>query len=203
MKAGPLVAMLVVLALAVYLMLGPLSPKSIPLKPGEVAMEVTVAQRKYRVAQGSVPTPDGGRTFTYRVLNDEDAAAEPMSESEFQSLLAARGQAKGKSWLLRLFNVSSYMNLLWVGLGFGGQALFAGRMWVQWIASERKRQSVVPAAFWYMSLAGGLILTTYFIWRQDLVGVIGQASGIVIYARNIRFLFLTKPSIPAAGAVSA
>ncbi|MBL9002030.1 MAG: lipid-A-disaccharide synthase N-terminal domain-containing protein [Phycisphaerae bacterium] len=82
------------------------------------------------------------------------------------------------------------MNLLWVALGLGGQAVFAGRMWVQWIASERARKSVVPAAFWYMSLGGGLLLTAYFVWRQDLVGVIGQASGVVIYVRNIRFLRL-------------
>ncbi|MBS0196772.1 MAG: lipid-A-disaccharide synthase N-terminal domain-containing protein [Planctomycetes bacterium] len=109
-------------------------------------------------------------------------------------MIAARATAKGRGVILRLFNVSSYANLLWVAVGFGGQALFAGRMWVQWIASERKRQSVVPVAFWYMSLAGGIILTTYFIWRQDLVGVVGQASGLVIYARNIRFLYLKKPA---------
>ena len=191
MKIGPPIAMVGVLALAVYLMLGPLSPRTIPLKPGEVALEVGVAQKKLRVVQTPVAA-EGGAMFKYRVLNDPEVGTGEMSSAEFQQMLATRGGGVGKNWVLRLFNVSSYANLLWVALGFGGQAVFAGRMWVQWIASERARKSVVPAAFWYMSLAGGLTLTAYFIWRQDLVGVVGQASGVVIYFRNIRFLQLHK-----------
>jgi lipid-A-disaccharide synthase-like uncharacterized protein len=191
MKIGPPIAMLGVVGLAVYLMLGPLSPRTVPLQPGQVALEIGVAQKKLRVVQSPAVDPPG--SFTYRVLNDPDFGAEEMSADDFQQKIAARGAGRGRSWVLRLFNVSSYANLLWVALGFGGQAVFAGRMWVQWIASERARRSVVPAAFWYMSLAGGLTLTAYFIWRQDLVGVVGQASGVVIYFRNIRFLRLHRP----------
>jgi hypothetical protein len=61
-------------------------------------------------------------------------------------------------------------------------------MFVQWFASEKKGQSVVPAAFWWMSLIGGVALFAYFAWRPDVVGVLGQCSGVVIYARNLRLI---------------
>jgi len=195
-KLGPPMAMLGVIGLAVYLMLGPLSPRAVPLQPGQILIDVGVAQKKLRVIQSPAAADVAGNVFTYRILNDPEGRTEVLSAAEFQQLLSARGTGVGRDWVLRLFNVSSYLNLVWVALGLGGQAVFAGRMWVQWIASERARKSVVPAAFWYMSLGGGLLLTAYFVWRQDLVGVIGQASGVVIYVRNIRFLRLHRT--PAA-----
>ena len=51
----------------------------------------------------------------------------------------------------------------WVLLGFLGQALFSCRFLIQWIASERRGASVVPSAFWWFSLAGGLCLLLYAI----------------------------------------
>lgn len=74
---------------------------------------------------------------------------------------------------------------LWIGIGFLGQALFSARFFVQWIASERRKQSVVPVAFWFFSLAGGLVLLTYAVHRRDPVFVVGQAAGLVIYGRNL------------------
>jgi lipid-A-disaccharide synthase-like uncharacterized protein len=87
---------------------------------------------------------------------------------------------------------------VWVGVGLLGQLAFSGRMIVQWIASEKRGSSVVPAAFWYMSLGGGLLLALYFIWRLDLVGVLGQSTGIVIYARNIRLLYKQRKNALAS-----
>ena len=77
---------------------------------------------------------------------------------------------------------------LWIALGLGGQALFACRFLVQWIATERRRQSVVPTAFWYLSLGGGLVLLTYAVWRQDPVFILGQSFGILVYSRNLWFV---------------
>jgi lipid-A-disaccharide synthase-like uncharacterized protein len=77
---------------------------------------------------------------------------------------------------------------LWLGIGLIGQSLFFMRFFVQWIASERQRQSVIPTAFWYFSLAGGLVLLAYAVWRADPIFIIGQASGIVIYCRNLYFV---------------
>jgi lipid-A-disaccharide synthase-like uncharacterized protein len=72
-----------------------------------------------------------------------------------------------------------------VALGLGGQLLFTGRMLVQWFASEKSKRSVIPVAFWWMSLIGSTMLLIYFIWRRDIVGIIGQATGWVIYIRNL------------------
>ncbi|RMD63184.1 MAG: hypothetical protein D6824_05730 [Planctomycetota bacterium] len=75
--------------------------------------------------------------------------------------------------------------LPWVFLGLLGQTMFFLRLAVQWIASERKRDSVVPTIYWWFSLAGGVMLLTYFIWRKDVVGVLGQSTGAFVYARNL------------------
>ena len=76
----------------------------------------------------------------------------------------------------------------WLVLGFAGQAAFFGRFFVQWIASERAKKSVVPLAFWYFSIAGGLILLSYAIYRKDPVFIVGQASGLLIYLRNLALI---------------
>jgi lipid-A-disaccharide synthase-like uncharacterized protein len=90
---------------------------------------------------------------------------------------------------------------LWIGIGFGGQALFFARFLVQWIASERRRQSVVPTAFWFFSIGGGLVLLSYAIHRRDPVFIAGQALGLVIYLRNLWFIYRRDGS-PAAAEVS-
>ena len=74
---------------------------------------------------------------------------------------------------------------LWIGIGFLGQILFTSRFLVQWIASERRRESVVPVAFWWFSLMGGVTLLSYAIWRQDPVFIMGQGAGLIIYIRNL------------------
>ena len=73
----------------------------------------------------------------------------------------------------------------WLAFGYAGQALFTGRMLVQWIATEKRKQSVVPVLFWWLSLFGGLILLIYFLRRGDPVGVLGQLFGFVVYGRNL------------------
>jgi lipid-A-disaccharide synthase-like uncharacterized protein len=77
---------------------------------------------------------------------------------------------------------------LWIAVGLAGQALFSARFLVQWIASERKRQSVVPREFWYFSLGGGLTLLAYAIHRLDPVFILGQGAGLFVYARNLYFI---------------
>ena len=66
---------------------------------------------------------------------------------------------------------------VWLGVGLLGQALFSARFLVQWITSERRKQSVVPVHFWYFSLAGGVTLLAYAVHRLDPVFIIGQLSG--------------------------
>ena len=73
----------------------------------------------------------------------------------------------------------------WILIGFGGQALFTLRFLAQWIVSERAHRSTVPVAFWWLSLAGGLVLFTYALHRRDPVFAVGQGSGLAIYIRNL------------------
>jgi len=77
---------------------------------------------------------------------------------------------------------------LWMGIGFAGQAIFGTRFIVQWIATERKRQSVVPVSFWYLSLMGSVLLLAYSIYRRDAVFIAGFSLNMVIYLRNLYFI---------------
>jgi len=77
---------------------------------------------------------------------------------------------------------------VWLGIGLLGQALFSARFLVQWIATERKRKSVIPREFWYFSVGGGLTLLAYALYRADPVFILGQGAGLVVYARNLYFI---------------
>jgi lipid-A-disaccharide synthase-like uncharacterized protein len=81
---------------------------------------------------------------------------------------------------------------IWLGIGFLAQALFASRFIVQWIASERAKESVVPVSFWIISLFGGMLLFLYALWRKDPVFILGQGSGIFIYSRNLYLIYKKK-----------
>jgi lipid-A-disaccharide synthase-like uncharacterized protein len=77
----------------------------------------------------------------------------------------------------------------WVIIGFAGQFLFMMRFVVQWVHSERLKKSVVPVAFWFFSMGGGLVLLVYAIKQQDPVFIMGQGLGLVIYLRNLWLIF--------------
>src|SRR5205085_1662552 len=72
--------------------------------------------------------------------------------------------------------------------GVIAQSLFAARFIIQWISSERRRESHIPIAFWYLSLTGGLLMTIYGVLRGDPVIVLGQAPGLVVYIRNLMLI---------------
>jgi len=77
----------------------------------------------------------------------------------------------------------------WNILGAFGQLLFASRFIIQWIKSEMAGRSVIPLAFWYCSLGGGLLLLSYAIYRDEPVFIAGQIPGIVVYSRNLYFIY--------------
>ena len=90
-------------------------------------------------------------------------------------------------------SISTRPETLMILVGFGGQGLFAMRFIVQWLKSEGERRSVIPLAFWYFSIGGGLVLLLYALWRQDPVIICGQGLGLLIYARNLYFIY-RKPA---------
>src|SRR4051812_11839122 len=87
----------------------------------------------------------------------------------------------------------------WVVLGFVAQAFFTARFLAQWIASERARKSVVPIAFWFFSIGGGVLLLIYALYRRDAVFIAGQAFGLVVYVRNLHFILVNGRQAPVGG----
>ena len=73
----------------------------------------------------------------------------------------------------------------WVVLGLVAQAMFTMRFVVQWIASERQGRSVIPIAFWFFSIGGGVLLLGYALYRKDIVFILGQGFGVFVYVRNL------------------
>src|SRR5260370_40583810 len=73
----------------------------------------------------------------------------------------------------------------WIVLGFAAQALFSARFFVQWIASEHAGRSVVPTAFWWFSIGGGILLGIYPLSHRDPVFTAGHGLGVFTHRRNI------------------
>lgn len=77
---------------------------------------------------------------------------------------------------------------LWLLLGIFGQLLFGMRFVIQWLASEKAGNSVVPVAFWFFSIGGGLITLVYGLYKREPVIILGQALSIFIYVRNLALI---------------
>lgn len=88
----------------------------------------------------------------------------------------------------------------WALLGFLGQALFTSRFFVQWLHSERVKRSEIPLAFWYFSVAGGAVLLIYAIHIANIVFIVGQISGLAVYARNLHLIYRSRRRNTAAAA---
>lgn len=87
---------------------------------------------------------------------------------------------------------------LWIIIGFLGQSMFSARFFLQWLASEKAGDSVVPVSFWYFSVLGGVTLFVYALYRQDPVFILGQGSGLFIYLRNLHLIRRKEENIVAA-----
>ncbi len=158
-------------------------------------------------AMGMVPAPGkpgnppfnmSDRISTIKVVEDEqgelvayfagwDGKIESLTSDEFFQQVHER--QVDLPWLFRRMDVTSTTSLLWVLFGFLAQGIFAGRMIVQWYASEKAKSSVIPNIFWWMSLIGSSMCIIYFIWRKDPVGVTGQATGWLVYVRNLWMIY--------------
>ncbi len=146
------------------------------------AVEIPIDWPGYRPTAELLRTDAGPRY----VLTRTDGSREELLPDAFADRSFAAESRR--SPVERLFGVSGWIGIAWVGFGLLGQVIFMGRMVVQWLASERAKRSVVPPAFWFMSLVGSLMLLVYFVWRWDIVGMLGQGLGTAIYLRNIALL---------------
>ena len=155
----------------------------------------TGGDRKYEinvqlenVDRVTLHTEDGGPPvyqITFKNGDQIQESAEAFAQRRHDDLSM-------RPWYFTVLNITSPLNAIWVVIGLGGQVLFAGRLVVQWVASEKQRRSVVPNAFWWMALGGASMLLVYFIWRKDIVGIIGQATGWFIYIRNLYFIYVVR-----------
>lgn len=91
--------------------------------------------------------------------------------------------------LKELRSNNSWQDSAWQVVGFIGQIMFSMRFILQWLASEKLKKSIMPVSFWYFSLFGSLTLLSYAIYQQDPVFIIGQSFGMVVYLRNLYFIF--------------
>jgi lipid-A-disaccharide synthase-like uncharacterized protein len=124
--------------------------------------------------------------LVYR-LERPDGSLETLTPLQFAKRHFQREQ--NRDFINRLFNITSPIGIAWVLVGLLGQALFTGRMVVQWMVSERRGRSTVPVIFWWLSLMGASMLLVYFIWRKDIVGILGQGLGWFIYLRNLSLIY--------------
>jgi len=89
---------------------------------------------------------------------------------------------------------------IWLAIGLTGNALFFSRFVVQWVASERAGRSYVPVVFWWLSIAGSLVLLLYAIHRRDPVFVLAYLPNCVVYVRNLMLIRAERrriASVPA------
>jgi lipid-A-disaccharide synthase-like uncharacterized protein len=94
-----------------------------------------------------------------------------------------------------------FLGLDWnylVILGLIGNAIFSMRFLVQWFASERQGESIIPVSFWYWSIAGSVIMCLYFVFRRDPVGILAYLPNSMIYIRNLMLIRRRKFAYTAA-----
>ncbi|MDB5579514.1 MAG: hypothetical protein JWR80_4690 [Bradyrhizobium sp.] len=106
-------------------------------------------------------------------------------------MLIQYGQALGDY----LYDVFVAKFDFWLAFGLIAQLLFTARFLVQWISSERAGQSVVPMAFWFFSMGGGLMTLIYGLAKREPVIIIGQSLATIIYIRNIMLIVKNRASV--------
>ena len=189
MKPGPIVLMILLFGLGAWLVWSPRLHAGLPAtRPGGAISDLRIGP--VRGVVEIVREDDGGHT--YRLLFRDATATEVFGDDAFDARFGPGARYRlirhAENPAFRLLNITTWTGLAWVAIGVAGQLAFFLRMAIQWLVSERQRRSVVPEVFWWLSLGGGVMLFTYFVWRQDIVGVLGQSTGVVIYGRNLRLI---------------
>lgn len=106
--------------------------------------------------------------------------------SAIEKVLANSNSSTSK--VKEIQNVIKNDSYIWYVIGFLGEAIFGSRMLVQWIASEKAKKNIVPELFWYLSLAGSVLVFVYVLHLQDPVLVISKGAGLLVYIRNVVLL---------------
>jgi len=156
--------------------------RNIP-RPGETAppsFRLSDRLATLEVAEGD----DGIRV----VFQTRSGKTELAGEEFLRELKRQLDEKKRWGWLFQKLDITGWASLAWVGFGFLAQGVFMSRMMVQWYVSEKAKSSVVPPAFWWLSLLGASMLIVYYIWRKDPVSFLAQCFGWTVYVRNLWFI---------------
>src|SRR4051812_32335294 len=87
-----------------------------------------------------------------------------------------------------LFGAGRFLGIewhFWKIIGWLGNCIFFSRFMVQWYATEKKKQVVIPVAFWWLSLGGSLLLLSYALFRRDSVFIFANLFSWIPYIRNL------------------
>jgi len=198
-KWEPAALMALVLGLGLWIAFGPASKPHFPTAEGALTQDLRVGNSRGVLEAFK---PEGAAEYHFRLWVRGES--NPVGEGRLGDQFVSETFGARHNWLFRTMNITSWTSMVWVGIGLLGQLAFSGRMVLQWLVSEKHRRSVITESFWWFSLFGGVTLFSYFVWRQDPVGILGQASGIVIYIRNIRLgrkhaRRLAREAVPADG----
>jgi lipid-A-disaccharide synthase-like uncharacterized protein len=198
-RSGPIRLVVAVVA-AVLIASLPLAAQERPSTEQEAASPSVVKLELKPLPEGvdRVRLESDGAGGHWYVLELSGGGEERVRPDE----LAARVERdqRNRGFWFRLLNISSPIGFAWVAMGLLGQVLFTGRMLLQWLVSERSKRSVVPVGFWWLSLVGASMLLVYFVWRRDIVGVLGQCAGWVVYGRNLWLIHRERQLQAEAGA---
>ena len=113
-------------------------------------------------------------------------------------IVAAAAGETAPGWMQKYFDITEPWEMWWLLVGLTAQGVFFARWIVQWVASERRGESVMPTMFWWCSLVGATLLLLYFIGRREPVGVLGQAVGWTVYSRNLYLIRIKHRTPPGA-----
>lgn len=192
LKWEPGAAMALVLFLGAWLAFGPSSGPKFDLTEDSIRLNVRVGTTRGVLEACGIGEAAGEPVF-YLHMKGVATPHKFASGDEVRGLFGREVYdtviAQRQNWVFKVLNITSWWNVVWVGIGMMGQIAFSGRMILQWLTSEKHRRSVISESFWWFSLIGAALLFSYFVWRQDPVGILGQAPGIVIYARNLRLIY--------------
>ena len=190
LKWEPAALMVLVLGLGLWIAFGPASRPTIPVRPGAITSGFRVEETR-GVLEAWTDPKTGETTIRFLSPKSDNPRALTLAEARevYPPEIIENLTTPRRNRLFSLLNITSWVGVVWLTIGLMGQLLFSGRMVLQWITSERKRQSVITESFWWFSLGGSVLLFSYFVWRQDPVALLGQASGVVIYSRNIRLIY--------------
>ena len=109
------------------------------------------------------------------------------------------------TWAIFFQRLSDFFwcdSVYWTAFGLVGNAMFTSRFVVQWYASEKLKQSIIPKNFWHLSFLGGLINLVYAVHVWKLPFILGSLLPPVVAARNLVLISRHQEQPAAAGSLA-